>query len=104
MSCSSDGAIWTKEGIRQAHVSARLYVPRVVPAAMMAPTYQDSLNRPFNTPASFGYASSAMSEEAPEIQKGIPIPRMRRATRNMPTDRLLDRVEAAKRREQLTVD
>lgn len=85
VSCSNDGAIWTKEGILQAHVSWRLYVPRVVPAAMMAPTYQDSLKRPFRTPASFGYASSAISEDAPEIQKGMPIPRRRRATRNMPT-------------------
>lgn len=104
VSCNIDGAIWTKEGILQAHVSWRLYVPKVVPAAMMAPTYQDSLKRPFNTPASFGYASSAMSEEAPEIQNGIPIPRRRRATRNMATDDWSDRVEAAIWLERLTVD
>jgi hypothetical protein len=58
-------------------------VPRVHPAAIIAPTYQLSLKRPLRTAVCRGYVSSAMSCDAPLIQNGMPIPRRIRATRNM---------------------
>ena len=38
---SRDGTIWTIEGICHAKLSFRAKVPSVVPAAIMAPAYQD---------------------------------------------------------------
>lgn len=49
---------------------------------------QDSLKRPFKTPASRGWANSAMSCEAPEMQNGMPIPRRRREMRNIATSQV----------------
>jgi len=96
-----DGAIWRSVGIFHAQLSGLLNVPRVTPAAIIAPAYQDyptlvfkggewpqdiitSLNKPFITDVWLGYTSSAMSIEAPPIANGIPRPRMKREARNMP--------------------
>ena len=83
VSCRTDGATWTREGIRQAQLLGMEYVPSVTPAAMMAPAYQLSLNKPLMTLVWRGYVNSAINCEAPEIQNGMPMPRRRRATRNM---------------------
>lgn len=89
MSCSVDGSSWSSDGRRQLQLLSQENVPRVTPAAMMAPAYQLSLNRPVMTDRSLGYASSAMSWEAPLMAYTIPMPRMMRATRNMATGRTL---------------
>src|SRR3569833_2452815 len=98
VSCSKDGVAWTRDGMRHDHSSGREKVPSVTPAAMMAPAYQDSLNSPFRMPASRGYASSAISCDAPEMQKGIPMPRSRRDTRNMATVARAHRLSKRQRR------
>ena len=86
MSCSDEGKSCNKDGNRQLQLLSQEYVPRVMPAAKIAPAYQLSLKRPVITDRSFGYVSSAMSWDAPLIPYTIPMPRMILATRNMATD------------------
>ena len=85
MSCNVDGKSWRSEGNRQLQLLSQEYVPSVTPAAMIAPAYQLSLNKPVITDRSLGYANSAMSCEAPLMAYTIPIPRMILATRNIAT-------------------
>ena len=49
VSWSMDGAICNRDGIRQAQSFGMEKVPRVTPAAMIAPMYQLSLKRPLST-------------------------------------------------------
>lgn len=83
VNCNREGRIWSSEGIRQAQLFGIAYVPSVTLAAMMAPTYQLSLNRPLSTLECLGKVNSAISCEAPEIQNGMPMPSKIRDTRNM---------------------
>jgi len=85
MSCKTDGAACKMDGILQAQSLGMLYVPRVTPAARIAPANQETLKRPVTTARSRGQVSSARSYEAPETAKGIPVPRTRQDARNMPT-------------------
>ena len=49
VSWSKDGAICSRDGILHAQSFGMENVPRVTPAAMIAPTYQLSLKRPLST-------------------------------------------------------
>ena len=61
VSCSRDGSICNNDGILQDQSSGLEKVPRVTPAAIIAPAYQLSLKSPLRTAEWRGKVSSAMS-------------------------------------------
>ena len=73
------------EGILHPQLVGIAKVPRVTPAATMAPMNQDELNRDPIRARSFGYASSPIIDDAATIAKGIPKPKRNRAMTNIAT-------------------
>lgn len=85
VSCRREGAAWRMDGMRHAQLLGIEWVPRVMPAARMAPINQDTLNRPVTIARSRGYVNSATSCDAPDTAQEIPMPITKREAMNMPT-------------------
>lgn len=83
--CIAEGAAWSREGIRQAHVLSSLKIPYVILAATILPRNQEALKSEVRTARSLGYPSSPIKAEAATIANGIPSPRSQRAIMNMTT-------------------
>ena len=98
------GTICKDEGIRHPQVDCMLKVPKVTPAATMAPSIQqhqgmtllnirgrnapinhDALNNEPMRARSLGYASSPIIDDAATMANGIPKPNRKRAITNIAT-------------------
>lgn len=85
VSCKIEGKSCSRDGSRHDQLFVHEYVPNVIPAAKIEPTYQLSLKRPVMTARSLGYANSEMSCDAPLMAYTIPIPRIILDTINIAT-------------------
>ena len=80
------GQICNMDGIRQPQFEGIANVPRVTPAATIAPINHDELNKDPICARSFGCASSPIIDDAATIAKGIPKPRRNRPITNIATN------------------
>lgn len=85
MSWVNEGRACSSDGIRHDQVLAMANVPRLTPAATIAPIYHEQLNSDVRMGRSFGCDNSPISDDAPTMANGIPSPRIIRDITNIAT-------------------